>query len=348
MMFLAPTPFMVVLRKSDDEASHSAEAIGRSVHHPDSSVLQIKTESDISDPGALVPSGEELVGPKDGVEMTSATKDTDSAVGGGGGWRKTVKLPGASLLRARTLTKENVETRMASRKLAMELAASQAGGNSMGVLDFENSNVLHVAEDPFMDTRLVLLKKYGGGHVPTSVKIGYRLDALKKSLATLLGESSRAGTSRDIAVVWFVWFLILCVEKYTPRDSLHSNIFNCIFEICSAFGSVGLSIGSEKVKNASFSADLHIFSQFLLLCVMILGRTREFPSEIDGSLQLVSGDIITAAFLKPGAVVRRKDAAASSNTIRDSSPDQEHHQGHNGAIHEPPGGHELVVENTDV
>lgn len=334
MMFLAPTPFMVVLQKSDHEATRSSIAIGRSVRNSVASY-----ESDAADAveraSSLASScagDEDSVESKhgvEGVELTkSPSKSSDSRDRNASlGWRNTVgMMPGASLLRSRVLTKQNVETRMASRNLAMQLAASQTGGNSMGVLEVENADEVFTPDDPYMDTRLVLLKKYGGGHVPTSVKIGYRLDALKKSLSTLTSESSRSGMSRDVATIWFVWFLVLCVEKYTPDSSIHSNIFNCIFEICSAFGNVGLSIGSSKVNGASFSADLHIFNQFVLICVMVLGRTREFPSEIDGSLQLVSGDIISAAFLKPGAVVRRQETAIKAvepNPEESGSPHQD-------------------------
>jgi hypothetical protein len=186
MMFLAPTPFMVVLRKSDDEALQSADAIGRSVHRKQSTLVELHNDiAEDSTPITMQSGTDDIPESKDGVEMTTATSG-----GVGGGWRKSVKIPGSSLLRARVLTKENVETRMASRKLAMSLAASQAGGNSMGVLNVENKDAVDVADDPFMDTRLVLLKKYGGGHVPTRVKIGYRLDALKISLLTLFGEQS--------------------------------------------------------------------------------------------------------------------------------------------------------------
>lgn len=37
----------------------------------------------------------------------------------------------------------------------------------------------------------------------------------------------------------------------------------------------------------------------------MFGKTREFPSAVDGSLEIASADIVAEAFLKPGAVVRR-------------------------------------------
>jgi hypothetical protein len=85
--------------------------------------------------------------------------------------------------------------------------------------------------DPHIDTRLVLLKKFGGEHLPLKVKVGYRLAALKRSLLSL-GQSSIAATgSRDLAIVWAMWFLILASERYTPDDANNSAIFNVVFEV---------------------------------------------------------------------------------------------------------------------
>jgi Mg-chelatase subunit ChlI len=80
----------------------------------------------------------------------------------------------------------------------------------------------------------------------------------------------------------------------------------------SAFGNVGLSLGSNKHAHVSFAADLHVFSQVLLVMAMLMGRTRELPSQVDGSLQLESSETISEAFLKPGAVVRRRNIPPAS------------------------------------
>ena len=44
----------------------------------------------------------------------------------------------------------------------------------------------------------------------------------------------------------------------------------------------------------------------ILLLLMVAGRAREFPREMDGALRLAPSDIVAASFLKPGAVVRRR------------------------------------------
>ena len=43
----------------------------------------------------------------------------------------------------------------------------------------------------------------------------------------------------------------MCIENITPSDVLGSVIFNTFFEICSAWGCVGLSLGSTKVAHST-------------------------------------------------------------------------------------------------
>lgn len=97
-------------------------------------------------------------------------------------------------------------------------------------------------EDPYIDTRLVLLKKFGGAHLPLQAKVGYRLHALKRSLLTLGESSIKATGSRDLAVVWAMWFVILASENYTPADANNSAIFNVVFEVSTFTSSYILSL----------------------------------------------------------------------------------------------------------
>ena len=78
----------------------------------------------------------------------------------------------------------------------------------------------------------------------------------------LLGDlAANEGVARDLGYIWLSWFAIALVEGYTARESDNGRIFDTLFEICSAWGSVGLSLGSAITPNASFSADLRTASQ---------------------------------------------------------------------------------------
>ena len=71
-------------------------------------------------------------------------------------------------------------------------------------------------------------------------------------------------------------------------------LFPVLFELVSAFGNVGLSMGtyahtddaSDPLFSCSFAADLNTGSQALLVLTMIIGRCRAFPSRVDSSLAL--------------------------------------------------------------
>jgi hypothetical protein len=70
------------------------------------------------------------------------------------------------------------------------------------------------------------------------------------------------------------------------KDVSDPKIFYVIFELVSAFGNVGLSMGSLKSNSSSFSSDLNWASLILVMLVEILGRTRELPNQLDGALEM--------------------------------------------------------------
>ncbi|PRP83688.1 hypothetical protein PROFUN_03843 [Planoprotostelium fungivorum] len=85
-------------------------------------------------------------------------------------------------------------------------------------------------------------------------------------------------------IVWLivVWFLVTAVESQ-KIDTEFSVAFRAIFEIASAYGTVGLSIG---VGYTSYSGVLTPFSKFLIVTVMFIGRHRGLPSSLDPAINL--------------------------------------------------------------
>jgi hypothetical protein len=57
----------------------------------------------------------------------------------------------------------------------------------------------------------------------------------------------------------------------------------------------------------------------------MLGKTREFPSAVDGSLEIASADIVADAFLKPGAVVRRNHRHGERHSAEDAYSEHASH-----------------------
>ncbi len=66
-------------------------------------------------------------------------------------------------------------------------------------------------------------------------------------------------------IVFFSVFLILIVEfGFTPYKDIHHHFIEILFEVVSAFGTVGLSTG--------ITSTLHPLSRFILIMVMLTGR----------------------------------------------------------------------------
>ncbi|KAG8896927.1 low affinity potassium transporter, partial [Tulasnella sp. 408] len=84
-----------------------------------------------------------------------------------------------------------------------------------------------------------------------------------------------------------------------PDDQGWFNIFSVLFELVSAYGTVGLSLGipdSRKFtlylrqKNYSFSGALTTLSKLIIIAVMIRGRHRGLPVAIDRAVVLKGYD----------------------------------------------------------
>lgn len=102
-----------------------------------------------------------------------------------------------------------------------------------------------------------------------------------------------------------LWWIVLAVLLITiietgqfERDPISYSSFNMLFEVVSAYGCVGVSVGLPNAAY-SFSGGWHVLSKLILCAVMIRGRHRGLPVAID------------RAVLSPGehlAVAEEEDA----------------------------------------
>merc|ERR1712194_765368 len=103
---------------------------------------------------------------------------------------------------------------------------------------------------------------------------------------------------QDISCLLILTFVILVNERGRfdhpmpeMEDSYaHNTFFKVLYEVCSAYGTVGLSLGGGSRQNleegASFSGSWFGVSKWCLICVMILGKLRGLPDSIDPSVAL--------------------------------------------------------------
>lgn len=61
----------------------------------------------------------------------------------------------------------------------------------------------------------------------------------------------------------------------------------CLFEVVSAYGTVGLSLGYPNI-NASLSAEFSVISKLVIIAMMIRGRHRGLPYALDRAIMLPS------------------------------------------------------------
>ena len=280
------------------EAKLDGSAVGNSTKMDG---LQLATLMDKNGDGAIISEGEQIEAledePLDDKEANGKSENETEAFSDEGGncdydYNSDVgQGPASSMYCASSLS---LPSRPASNPAAADLTTTTPLFDEL---------------DPSVDTRLLLLRHFPpGAHVPVRARVEFRLTAFKRSVRALVGElawGSGSSFAREVGCVVLAWFVILSFEPFRPESEQTSAIFNVIFEACSAFGNVGLSLGSLKHPFCSFSADLKLQSQFVLLLLMVAGRAREFPREVDGALRLAPSGLVAASFLKPGAVVRR-------------------------------------------
>ena len=90
--------------------------------------------------------------------------------------------------------------------------------------------------------------------------------------------------------LWFIFlglFIIAIAEgpRIQLEDSDAYSLFSCLFEIVSAYGTVGLSLGYTGV-NTSFSSQFTVVSKLVITAMMLRGRHRGLPYELDRAILL--------------------------------------------------------------
>jgi Trk-type K+ transport system membrane component len=89
-----------------------------------------------------------------------------------------------------------------------------------------------------------------------------------------------------------IWWLVVAVLVITTIETSHFNadpvtysVFNVIFEVVSAYGCVGISVGLPN-ESYSFSGGWHAPSKLVLCLVMLRGRHRGLPVALDRAVRL--------------------------------------------------------------
>ncbi|KFY43108.1 hypothetical protein V494_02102 [Pseudogymnoascus sp. VKM F-4513 (FW-928)] len=104
-----------------------------------------------------------------------------------------------------------------------------------------------------------------------------------------VGSHIRRQLSFDLWFVTLGWFIMAIAEASRIQDNKQPdfNLFSCLFEIISAYGTVGLSLGFPG-SDASFSAQFSVIGKLVIIAMQVRGRHRGLPYELDRAILLPS------------------------------------------------------------
>ncbi|OAE21803.1 hypothetical protein AXG93_2550s1420 [Marchantia polymorpha subsp. ruderalis] len=115
---------------------------------------------------------------------------------------------------------------------------------------------------------------------------------------TVVVNQSRRLLARDTTYLFIAMFILCLSEsKNIKIDPLNYSIFNIVFEVTSAFGNIGLSMGydcglrleQDSACNAipySFSGAWSTVGRLTIIAVMFMGRHRGLADNIDSAIRL--------------------------------------------------------------
>ncbi|KAG4306581.1 hypothetical protein PORY_000569 [Pneumocystis oryctolagi] len=105
--------------------------------------------------------------------------------------------------------------------------------------------------------------------------------------ASFVGTHIRQQLSFDLWYIFLGLFIICIAENDNIKNEAIPtfNVFSILFEIISAYCTVGLSLGSPDI-NSSFSSKLSVVSKLVIISLQIRGRHRGLPYTLDRAIML--------------------------------------------------------------
>jgi Trk-type K+ transport system membrane component len=107
--------------------------------------------------------------------------------------------------------------------------------------------------------------------------------------SSYLGTHLRRQLSFDLWYVFLGFFLIAIIEgnRLENTNDYAFTLFSVLFEIVSAYGTVGLSMGYPGA-NTSFSGQFRTLSKLIIIAMQLRGRHRGLPYALDRAILLPS------------------------------------------------------------
>lgn len=128
-----------------------------------------------------------------------------------------------------------------------------------------------------------------------------------------VGAHLRRQLSFDLWYIFLGLFVIAIVEAHRLETTSENSfsMFAVMFEIVSAYGTVGLSLGFPNT-NTSLCAQFKPLSKLIIIAMEIRGRHRGLPYELDRAILLPSESLNRKELLDANKRSRRRGSVAST------------------------------------
>lgn len=117
--------------------------------------------------------------------------------------------------------------------------------------------------------------------------------------------------------LWFVilalFIICICEGNRLDNGDIHYTPFDILFEIVSAYGTVGLSLGYPNT-NTSFCAQFNTISKAVIIIVLYRGRHRGLPYDMDRAIILPSEQLDKRDVEQEKRVLSKQDRNFYSST----------------------------------
>lgn len=136
-----------------------------------------------------------------------------------------------------------------------------------------------------------------------------------------VGQHLRRQLSFDLWYIFLGLFIIAIVEggRLQNTNEYAFTVFSVLFEIVSAYGTVGLSLGYPTI-NASLSAEFATLSKLIIVAMMLRGRHRGLPYALDRAILLPSENLHKKEAEEASRrSLRRPSFSVANTTGRDSA-----------------------------
>jgi hypothetical protein len=134
-----------------------------------------------------------------------------------------------------------------------------------------------------------------------------------------VGSHLRRQLSFDLWYIFLGFFIICIAEGSKIMKNPNFSMFGILFEIVSAYGTVGLSLGFPNT-DTSLSAQFSVISKLIIIAMQIRGRHRGLPYALDKAIMLPSSRLEQQEQADAHERARRRSSIGSHNTSTTGFP----------------------------